>query len=62
MADLIAQVAQKSGTFAKDWKVVDGPDSGSGVDYWFVNERTKLEAYVNVDQDAVSISISQIEG
>ena len=60
--DLISRIAKQTGTPSADWKSVNGPDSGTGVDYWFINETTQLEAYVNVDQDAVSISIQSQEG
>lgn len=58
---IVEQVARKSGTFAKDWVLIDGPDSGTGVDYWLENRRTNLQAYVNDDQGFVSIEIMDLD-
>ena len=38
------------------WKITNGPDSGCGIDYYFVSAY-KNEAYVNNDQGFVTISV-----
>lgn len=41
----------------KSWQHTDGPNSGTGVDYWLVNDKGD-EAYANDDQGYVTISIN----
>ena len=36
---------------------INGPDSGVGVDYWFKHRTTGAEAYANLDQDHLTISV-----
>ena len=52
--DILASV---TGTRARDWQSLDGPDSRVGVDYWFRHRKTGQEAYVNLDQDHLTISV-----
>ena len=52
--DILASV---TGTRARDWQSLDGPDSRVGVDYWFRNRKTGQEAYLNLDQDYLTISV-----
>lgn len=40
-----------------NWHSIDGPDSGTGIDYWFADDAGK-EAYVNIDQTALTISVN----
>ena len=40
----------------KTWYHVNGPDSGTGVDYWFEND-AKSSAYANNDQGFIVISV-----
>ena len=44
-------------TSADDWESLDGPDSGVGVDYWYRHHGTGEEAYLNLDQDHLTISV-----
>ena len=37
------------------WKAATGPDSRVGVDYWYRAE--KHDAYINIDQGAMTISV-----
>ena len=53
--DILASV---TGTSTRDWQSLDGPDSRVGVDYWFRNRKTGQEAYLNLDQDHLTISVN----
>ena len=44
-------------TSADGWESLDGPDSGVGVDYWYRHRGTGKEAYLNLDQDHLTISV-----
>jgi hypothetical protein len=44
-------------TSPDQWDEATGPDSGVGVDYWFLNSKTKSEAYINNDQDYLTIEV-----
>lgn len=57
MKSIEEQVEEHTGLYG-GWKEMDGPDSGVGVDYWFVH-KSGLEAYVNVDQGEVTISAGE---
>ncbi len=46
-----------TGTDPQNWKEMDGPDSGSGLDYWYRNESTGEEAYLNLDQTFLEVSV-----
>ena len=39
------------------WKEVNGPDSRAGLDYWY--RAGRHEAYINVDQGHLTVSIDQ---
>ena len=39
------------------WQEVRGPDSGVGLDYWY--RAGRHEAYINVDQGHLTVSIDQ---
>ena len=52
--EVLASVTQTS---ADDWESLDGPDSGVGVDYWYRHRGTGKEAYLNLDQDHLTISV-----
>ena len=52
--DILASV---TGTRARDWQSLDGPDSRVGVDYWFCHRKTGPEAYLNLDQNHLTISV-----
>lgn len=50
-------LAVLTGTEAKNWEPVDGPQSGTGVDFWFVYEPDQTKAYVNDDQGYVTFEV-----
>ena len=50
-------LASVTHTSADDWESLDGPDSGVGVDYWYRHRGTGKEAYLNLDQDHLTISV-----
>ena len=60
--DLPAMIAERTGTQAADWEEFDGPESGVGVDYWYGHKDLGWQAYVVVDQDDISISVTDAEG
>lgn len=39
------------------WQEVRGPDSGVGLDYWYLAGRH--EAYINLDQGHLTVSVDQ---
>jgi len=43
-------------TDTEGWREIKGPDSGVGLDYWFDNP-DGTEAYINVDQGEMAVSI-----
>jgi hypothetical protein len=44
-------------TSADDWESLDGPDNGVGADYRYRHRGTGKEAYLNQDQDHLTISV-----
>jgi hypothetical protein len=52
--EVLASVTQ---TLVDDWEDLDGPDSGVGVDSWYRHCGTGKEAYLNLDQDHLTISV-----
>jgi hypothetical protein len=52
-------LASVTHTSADDWESLDGPDSGVGVDYWYHHRGTGKEAYLNLDQDHLTISVDE---
>ena len=50
-------LASVTHTSADDWESLDGPDSGVGVDYWCRHRGTGKEAYLNLDQDHLTVSV-----
>lgn len=41
------------------WEEAEGPDSGVGVDYWYVREASGHGAYVNLDQSNLTVSVTR---
>ncbi len=39
------------------WVEADGPDSGCGVDYFYQTRNGDTSAYINVDQEHISVSV-----
>ena len=44
------------------WKEASGPDSGTGLDYWYViiqegNDSPEHEAYINIDQTWMTVDV-----
>jgi len=54
---ILQKLAVLTHTHEGDWEDVNGPDSGVGVDYWFRHRTTGAEAYANLDQDHLTISV-----
>jgi hypothetical protein len=54
---ILDRLACSTNTSASDWEELDGPESGVGVDYWFRHRKTGAEAYANLDQDHLRISV-----
>jgi hypothetical protein len=50
-------LASVTHTSADDWESLDGPDSGVGVDYWYRHRGTGKEAYLNLDQHHLTVSV-----
>jgi hypothetical protein len=50
-------LASVTGTVEADWETLSGPDSGVGVDFWYRHTPTGREAYLNLDQDHLTISV-----
>jgi len=50
-------LASVTHTSADDWESLDGPDSGVGVDFWYRHRGTGKEAYLNLDQDYLTLSV-----
>lgn len=50
-------LASVTHTSADGWESLDGPDSGVGVDYWYRHRGTGKEAYLNLDQAHLTISV-----
>ena len=57
IASPLEVLASVTHTSADDWASLDGPDSGVGVDYWYRHRGTGAEAYLNLDQDHLNISV-----
>ena len=51
------QVFLKKITGIGEWKEVNGPDSGVGLDYWY--RAGNHDAYVNIDQGFMTVSIDK---
>jgi hypothetical protein len=49
-------LARLTKTRARSWKETEGPPTGCGVDYFF-RQSNGSEAYINVDQDHVTITV-----
>jgi hypothetical protein len=45
-------------TGAESWKEFEGPNSGSGVDYWFRNDAGHT-VLVNLDEESLSIVVDE---
>ena len=54
---MLQKLAFLTHTHEDDWEDLDGPHSGVGVDYWFRHGTTGAEAYANLDQDHLTISV-----
>jgi hypothetical protein len=57
IASPLEVLASVTHTSAEDWESLDGPDSGVGVDYWYRHRGTGKEAYLNRDQEHLTISV-----
>ena len=58
MNAILQILATLTDTKADDWEIIDGPDSGCGIDYWLRHEKSGREAYANLDQEYLTISVN----
>ena len=58
MNTILQILATVTDTKADDWELLDGPESGFGIDYWFQHRKTGTEAYASLDQDNVNLSVN----
>ena len=58
MNTILQILATITNTKADDWEILNGPESGFGIDYWFRNRKTGVEAYANLDQEHVRLSVN----
>ena len=54
--DILKYIAKHTDTKPKDWKLIDGPDSRCGTNYWFEHKDGR-QVYANDDQGFLSIEI-----
>lgn len=57
----LSTIVAMSGTAESDWEPMDGPESGVGVEEWYVNEKAGLQAYVCDDQGNITAEIMEID-
>ena len=57
IASPLEVLASVTHTSADDGESLDGPDSGVGIDYWYRHRGSGAEAYLNRDQDHLTISV-----
>lgn len=57
MVDLQEALARLTGE--RGWEPFDGPQSGTGIDYWF--RRGQKQAYINYDQEWVTIEVDGVD-
>jgi hypothetical protein len=50
-------LASVTHTSTDNWETLDGPDSGVGVDFWYRFRGAGQEAYLNLDQDHLTVSV-----
>ncbi len=58
LASPLEILASVTGTVDSEWEVLAGPDSGAGVDFWYRHGPSGKEAYLNRDQDHLTISVN----
>jgi len=51
-------LARLTGTDKDDWEEAHGPDTGVGLDYWYVNGSTGETAWINLDQMMMEVRFS----
>ena len=54
---MIKALCEETGTSRRDWEEIYGPETGVGVERWFRNKRTGVEAYVCDDQGCITVEI-----
>jgi hypothetical protein len=52
--ELLAELTE---TEPEEWEGADGPESGCGTDLYYILPRTGQEAWINLDQEEVTISV-----
>lgn len=53
--DFVGMLANLTGKTG--WTEMDGPDSRCGLDYYYRLPRGASEAYINVDQDSIVVTV-----
>lgn len=48
--DVLKLLEERTETPAAQWESIDGPETGTGVEYWYRNETAGLTAYICIDQ------------
>jgi hypothetical protein len=51
----LSELCRQTGTKPADWALVDGPETGHGIDYWYEHVVTAELVYVNNDQGHVTV-------
>jgi hypothetical protein len=52
----LAILSELTNTDPEEWEPSDGPESGMGVDSYYVNPNTNQEVWINEDQDYITIA------
>lgn len=50
-------LASVTDTVESEWEALAGPDSGVGVDFWYRHAPSGKKAYLNLDQDHLTVSV-----
>lgn len=58
MSRLQQAVADETDTATADWVSIDGPETGAGIERWFMNKHTGEEAYVCDNQGDITVSLA----
>lgn len=49
-------LSELTNTDPEEWETTDGPDSGMGIDTYYLNPNTNQEVWINEDQDYITIA------
>jgi hypothetical protein len=51
-------LAERTHAQQTDWELIDGPESGVGIERWYRNIKTGQEAYAVDNNGAISVSFA----